>query len=135
MAAEDVANIRVLIPDTDAIYGNAGDEYLFADEELERFFAVGGSVLRAAGLAMIAVGNSESLISKVIVTQDLETDGAKAQKEWREAGRALLREAALMDIGEGEAFFEIINYRQGWEPEVPELTEWPFDGRYPYGWR
>jgi hypothetical protein len=135
MAAEDVANIRVLIPDTDAIYGNAGDEYLFADEELERFFTVGGgSVLRAAGLAMIAVGNSESLISKVIVTQDLETDGAKAQKEWREAGRELLRQAALIEAGEGDAFFEIINYGQGWQPEGKELAEWPFGGRYPYGY-
>lgn len=128
MAAEDVANIRVLIPDTDAIYGDSKDEYLFSDEDLERFFAIGGSVLRAAGLAMIAVGNSESLISKVIVTQDLETDGAKAQKEWREAGAELLKQARLIEGDENEAFFEIIDYGQGWVTRPPELTEWSLWG-------
>jgi len=132
MAAEDVLDIRTLIPDTDAIYGNAEDEYLFTDEQLERFYRLGGnSALRGAGLAMIAVGNSEAMISKVIVTQDLETDGAKAQKEWREAGRLLINRA---DAGEEFHGFELVNFRQGWREFPPELTETPWDGSWPYGY-
>lgn len=124
--------IRVLIPDLDAIYGENKDEYLFTDAQYASFYTVAkGSVLRAAGYAMIAVGNSEALISKVIVTQDLETDGAKLQKEWREAGRQLLIRADNDESWDG---FTLINYRDGWAPYPPELTEAPWDGSWPYGY-
>lgn len=131
---EDVLDIRTLIPDTDAIYGPSANENLFSDVEIGRFFRLGGNnALRGAGLAMIAVGNSESLISKVIVTQDLETDGAKAQKEWREAGMALLKRADIEEALGVNDVFELIDYKQGWEPVRPELTSPPWDGRWPYG--
>jgi hypothetical protein len=133
-SSEELAAIRVLIPDTDAIYGVNEDEYLFTDENYTSFFSVGeGSVLRAAGYAMIAIGNSEAMISKVIISQDLETDGAKAQKEWREAGRALLARADKGDA-DSEVIFDLIDFREGWMPYPPELTEAPFDGRWPYGY-
>lgn len=129
---EEILDIRALIPDTDAIYGPGKDEYLFPDSDIERFYRLGGnSALRGAGLAMIAVGNSESLISKVIVTQDLETDGAKAQKEWRDAGKLLLVRA---DIEDSYAGFILVNYREGWNPLAPELTESPWNGSWPYGY-
>jgi len=129
---EEILDIRTLIPDTDAIYGTNSDENLFTDDEISRFFRLGGnSALRGAGLAMIAVGNSESLISKVIVTQDLETDGAKAQKEWRDAGKALMARA---DMGDEFVGFELVNFRQGWREFPPELTETPWDGSWPYGY-
>lgn len=128
--SEDISDIRTLIPDDAPVYGDAENEYLFTDDQITRFHRIGKeNVLRAAGLAMIAVGNSEALISKVIVTQDLETDGAKAQKEWREAGRALIAAANSGEVWDG---FELINFREGWA--VPELTEPPFDGTYPYGY-
>lgn len=120
---DDILDVRTLIPDTDAIYGENADEYLFSDEEIASFFRLGNdNAKHAAGLAMIAVGNSEALISKVIVTQDLETDGAKAQKEWREAGKLLIQLAREDSQWDG---FELINYRQGWYPAVPELTDPP----------
>lgn len=128
--AEPKDLVRTLIPDTEAIFGAGEDEYLFADDQIENLLEIaGGSVLRAAGLAMIAVGNSEALISKVIKTQDLATDGSKLQDKWRESGEALLRRAAREDEGKALDYFEIIDFQEGWLAERPELTEhaiqWP----------
>jgi hypothetical protein len=129
---DDIEDVRTLIPDTDAVFGAGEDEHLFTDDQISRFFRLGGgNPVRAAGLAMIAVGNSEALISKVIVTQDLETDGSKLQDKWRAAGEAMLKRADKEDVFDG---FQIINFREGWLPYPPELTEPPFDGRWPYGW-
>lgn len=119
--------VRTLIPDTDKVFGDAGDEYLFADEQIDNFLTIaGGSVLRAAGLAMIAVGNSEALISKVIKTQDLQTDGSKLQDKWREAGETLLARADKEDEQGALDFFEIIDYQEGWTTDRAELTEYGF---------
>ncbi len=129
---EDVLDIRTLIPDTDAIYGDAENENLFDDDQIARFFRLGGgNALRGAGLAMIAVGNSEALIGKVIVTQDLETDSSKLQDKWRASGQALIASADAGDVFDG---FQIINYGDGWAIYPPELTETPFDGSWPYGY-
>lgn len=130
MASSPIELVRVLIPDTDAVFGAAKDEYLFADEELAKFLEVtGGSVLRAAGYAMIAVGNSEALISKVIKTQDLSTDGSKLQNQWRESGLAMFDRADKEDAANAMDFFDIIDFGEGWSMERPELTEygttWP----------
>lgn len=128
--AEPKDLVRTLIPDTEPIFGAGENEYLFADDQIENLLEIaGGSVLRAAGLAMIAVGNSEALISKVIKTQDLSTDGSKLQDKWRESGEALLRRAYKEDEGKALDYFEIIDFQEGWLAERPELTEhaiqWP----------
>lgn len=128
--ASERTDVRTLIPDTDAIYGAGANENLFTDDEIDRFFRLGGdNAIRAAGLAMIAVGNSEALIEKVIVTQDLETDGSKLQDKWRASGVALLKQAAVGDLFDG---FQIINFREGWTTGG-ELVE-PFTGEWPYGY-
>ena len=107
--ADDILDIRTLIPDTDAIYGAGEDENLFTDDEITRFYSLAGdNSLRAAGLAMIAVGNSEALIGKVIVTQDLETDASKLQDKWRQSGETLIKQADAGAVYDGA---EIINYR------------------------
>lgn len=128
--AEPKDLVRTLIPDTEPVFGDAKDEYLFPDEQIENLLEIaGGNVLRAAGLAMIAVGNSEALISKVIKTQDLATDGSKLQDKWRESGEALLTRADKEDEGKALDYFEIIDFQEGWLAERPELTEhaiqWP----------
>jgi hypothetical protein len=124
MAAEDIQDIRTLIPDDEAVFGDNEDEFLFTDEQLDRFFRLGGSsALRAAGLAMIAVGNSESLIGKVITTQDLSTDASKLQKEWRDSGKELIRRADLEDADAVDSMFTILNFREGWLPANGELVE------------
>jgi hypothetical protein len=117
--------VRTLIPDVDAIYGEDKNEYLFTPQQISDFLAAGGgNVLKAAGFAMITVGNSEAMIEKVIRTQDLTTDGSKLQQQWRESGLALLargdKETDAENVFDG---FQIIDYREGWAEWPPELTE------------
>jgi len=121
MADATVAQVRVLIPDTDQVFGEAKDEYLFSDEQLQTFIVIGkGNALYAAGLAMTAVGNSEALISKVIVSQDLETDGAKVQKEWAANGARYIQWGRAELAEEGFEFFELVYPTAH---RTPELTE------------
>ncbi len=101
--------IRVLIPDTDAIYGEDGGQYLFDAGDLEAFYEEGfENVKCAAGLAKIAVGGSEALILKVIKNYETTTNGAALMREWTAAGETLyelgLTELADADIG----VFEIV---------------------------
>jgi hypothetical protein len=74
--------VRLLIPDTDP------DVFLFDDSKITGFLAVeGGIVKRAAALALETAASNEAMVSKVIKTQDLATDGAKVSD-------ALLKRAA-----------------------------------------
>lgn len=130
MATEPKDLVRILIPDNEAVFGDAKDEYLFEDADIEKFLEIAnGSILRAAGLAMIAVGNSEALISKVIQTQDLKTDGSKLQSQWRESGQAMFDRADKEDAQNAAGYFDIIDYGEGWGSDRAELTEhgfvWP----------
>lgn len=123
--ASDIDLVRTLIPDTDAVFGEAEDEHLFEDAQITNFLTVaGGSILRAAGYAMIAVGNSEALIGKVIKTQDLMTDSSKLQDKWRQAGETLLLRADKDDQKDALDYFEIVDFQEGWAFERPELTEY-----------
>lgn len=118
METEDTLALRALIPDDAALPA----DQMFTDPQLEQFYKVaGGSLLRAAGYAVLAVGTSEALISKVIKTQDLSTDGAKIAAALTEKAEVLFQQADAMDAGEADNYFDIIDY--GWEPLTPELTE------------
>lgn len=117
--------VRVLIPDTDPVFGLAGDEYMLSDEQIDAFLEVAGnSVLRAAGFACVAIGNSEAIISKVIGTQDLRTDGPKVAEAFRENGKVYLARADKEEQDADFAFFQIIDFPVGDRP--PELTERPW---------
>lgn len=117
--------VRTLIPDKEAIFGAAGDEYMFTDEDIEDFFtAGGGSVLRAAAHANQAIATSEALISKQIRTQDLQTNGAAVANSLLERARQLFQQADQEDARANAEFFEIIDYGEGWSRERPELTEY-----------
>lgn len=124
-AAELVMDVRVLVPDDAPVFGPERNEYIFTDEQYVRFLKLGGgSALRAAGLAMIAVGNSEALISKVIKSQDLQTDGSKVQKEWRTAGLAYINSADIADRTEDRFDgFDLIDFNPNAGKRSPELTE------------
>lgn len=116
--ATDIEKLRVLIPDGEQIYDG---EYLFSDEDLTILVeAARGSVLRAAGYAKIAIGDSEALISKVIQTQDLRTNGAAVAEAFRKSGEALLKRADQEDELDNGFYFNIVYPNQ---PRVPELTE------------
>ena len=72
--ATDIQKMRVLIPDNEQIFDG---DYLFSDNDLNAYLEVANnSVLRAASYAVLAIATSEAMISKVIKTQDLSTNGA-----------------------------------------------------------
>lgn len=73
----DAGRVRLLIPDTDET--NA----LYADEEVAAFLELEGDVRSAAALALETAASSEAMVSKVIRTQDLATDGVKVAGELR----------------------------------------------------
>lgn len=121
----DIDVVRSLIPDTDQVFGPNDDEYLFDDTQIGNFLiAGGGNILRAAALACMAVGSSEAIISKIIRTQDLQTNGAQLQDSFTNKAKVLFARADTEDASSGSDYFEIINYREGWGPVRPELTEY-----------
>lgn len=130
--ADDIAVVRSLIPDTDAVFGDGENEYIFEDSDIQNFLAVAkGNALRAAAYACMAVGSSEAIILKVIRTQDLQTNGATLQDSFTNKAKVLFAQADREDASAGSDFFQIIDYGEGWDLERPELTEWPVLG---VGW-
>lgn len=116
--------VRVLIPDTEAVFGDSKNETLFSDDEIAMFLLAGSSsVLRAAGLACLAIGTSEALISKKIRTQDLQTDGPAVAESMRAKAALLFARADKEDDAANIGYFEIIDFGEGWG-NPPELTEW-----------
>jgi hypothetical protein len=126
-----IRQVRLLVPDTDAIYGPTGSDYLFSDDDVDAFLTLGhGNSKWAAGLAKIAVGGSEALILKVVRNYETSTDGATLMRQWTLAGQALIEEARLDIEAEAEAggFFYIVS--------PPSLDEPLFTEAVPrgYGW-
>lgn len=114
-----IGQVRLLINDV-------ADAPTFTDTEITAFLGlvVGGSVLRAAALALDTIATNEALVSKVIRTQDLATDGAKLSAELRARAAALRTQADdLDDAGLG---LEVVDFDPfaGWETE--ELSELPW---------
>ena len=114
-STEEIRAVRLNIPDVEPIYGAGGDEYLFEDPDIVIFLRQGhGNPMWAAGLAMIAVGNSEALIGKVIRNYETETDASKLQREWRTAGIELIKLGKSM-IDDGDSDFLMVAFPQ-WGP-------------------
>lgn len=124
MVATNIELVRTLIPDTDAVFGENGDQYIFEDAQIDNFITVGGNVLRAAALACMAVGSSEAIISKIIRTQDLQTNGAQLQESFTNKAKVLFGRADAEEAKLGIDSFEIIDFREGWYPNRVELTEY-----------
>lgn len=127
-----IRRIRNQVPDTDAIYGDDGEDYLFDDDAIKDFYsdasemhpqsAVATNIIRAAAYAKLAVGASEGIISKVIRTQDLSTNGAALMDSFTNQGKEMLARADKIDLDTTSTYFEIVDYNQ-YDPR-PELTEW-----------
>ena len=119
--ASTIAVIRSLIPDTDAVFEG---QTLFTDQELQNYYTAGNSSsLRAAAFAMLAIANSEAIISKVIRTQDLQTDGAKLAEAMRKNAELLFARADR-DEDSNNFYINIVDFGAGWTSDRPELTEW-----------
>lgn len=113
--------VRLQIPDSEPVFGDASDKYMFEDADIAIFLDQGaGNAMYAAGLAMIAVGNSEALIGKVMRNYETETDASKLQKEWRTSGIELIKIAKAL-VDDDDAGFFIVAY-----------PEWDA-GRHPEG--
>lgn len=98
----DVQKVRLLIADLDT-----GNQILTDNQVSDYLELESGSVRLAAATALEAIATSEVLISKVIKTNDLSTDGTKVAAELRAQAKNLreLEGAAL----EGEGFFDIVD--------------------------
>jgi hypothetical protein len=117
-SAAIIRRVRLLIPDTEAVYGDAGDEYIFPDEDIELYLDEGyENVKCAAGLAKLSIGGSEALIGKVIRNYETETDASKLLKEWTAAGEKLYDRglAEIADVAADEGIFEIVFPEFGYE--------------------
>lgn len=77
--AGTVQQVRLLIADQDP------ENQIFPDGVLQEYLDLNkGRTRRAAADALDAIATSEALISKVIRTQDLQTDGAKVADALRQ---------------------------------------------------
>ena len=98
------------------------DRQIFTDTQIDHYLALNaGNVRLAAADALDAIGLSEALVSKVIRTQDLQTDGVKLAAELR-ARADRLRKLAADETAAGEVdVFDIVPTGQR-RPCAPELT-------------
>ena len=111
----DVGRVRLLIPDTDE------DNTLLIDPQIDALLTMEGTVKLAAAAALDIIASSEALVSKVIRTQDLQTDGAKVAAELR-ARAAGLRQQVDDGVGDDSVGFDIADFDRwagyaGYPPE------------------
>jgi hypothetical protein len=78
-------------------------------------------VRRAAADALDTIATSEVLVSKVIRTQDLSTDGAKVADALRKQAQVLRQQADAADAAEDDGFFDVVDTLP--PCRRPELTE------------
>lgn len=116
-----VGQVRLLIPDT----AHDGDGlYLFEDEQIEALLALYADNVRyAAARAKDIIATDQTLLTKVIRTDDLSVNGAALGTELRLQAKSLREEADKSD--EAWDFFQIVY------PDVytypPEATPRPFE--------
>lgn len=96
---------------------------LLTDEHLHGYLSMNAdNVLRAAADALDAVATSESLVSKKIRTQDLQTDGPAVATDLRKKAAELRARADADDAkaAETDDVFEVIDFRPYCKPEGAE---------------
>lgn len=101
--ATDIGKVRLLIPDTDE------QNALLIDPQIEALLSMEGSVKLAAAAALDIIATSEALVSKVIRTQDLQTDGAKVAAELR-ARAAGIRQQVDEGVGDDSVGLAIVDF-------------------------
>lgn len=113
--ASDAGKVRLLLNDV-------GDPWVFQDEEIAAFLDLEGGVKRAAAQAIDTNATNEALASKVLRTQDLQTDGAKVADAMRKHAAALRAQADREDDVADEGFFEVVDVLGSGRCR-PELTQ------------
>ena len=133
-----VGKVRALIPDVEEVdWENDGNaSYMFTDNHLEGFLSLYPAIenpddvdytstvhiRRAAADAVDALATSEALISKVIKTEDLQTDGAKLANALIVRAQQLRRQAEKEedDLNAATAF-TVVDFQPARQP----CTTWP----------
>lgn len=117
--SDDVRRVRLLLNDVDPA------KQVFTAADIDDFLALeGGHVKLAAAQAIDTNASNELLASKVLSSQDWQTDGAKLADALRKHAAAL-REQHYRDVEDADdGWFEIVDAPGRW----PELTERPTAG-------
>ena len=115
--ATAVGQVRLLIPDVEQLTNpanpTAAAEYIFDDHQIQAFLTLyANSIKRAAAQAKLVLATSETLISKVIRTDDLQTDGAKLGAELRAQAKELRDQASEEELYEAYEDFEIVDFNR-----------------------
>lgn len=138
-----VGKVRALIPDIEQVDwesdGNAS--YIFSDNHLEGLLALYGvtsgsctttgaeitwKVRSAAADAVEAIAVSEALISKVVKTEDLQTDGAKVANALINRAALLRRQAKTEEEAlDAETGFTIVDYQPSRDCDPPPVPWTP----------
>lgn len=119
---ETIQMVRDLIPDIEEVdwEDNGSPSTLFTDAQITTYLFVNDeNIKRAAAQACRALAVSEALISKVIKTEDLQTDGPKVANALLVAARDLEQSADKDDEREDGSAFDVIPYY----PRPPQF--WP----------
>lgn len=113
-ATEAQDDVRLLIADTDST------NRMFSTRQIAQFLRLNAdNTRRAAAQALDVLASNEALVSKVIRTQDLQTDGAKVADALRKQAAELRRQADQGEDDSNSTGFEIVEYepyqcRPGW---------------------
>ena len=115
--ATAIGQVRLLIPDVEQLENPADPtaeaSYIFDDHQIQAFVSLyANSVKRAAAQAKLVLATSETLISKVIRTDDLQTDGAKLGAELRAQAKELRDQATEEELYEAYEDFEIVDFNR-----------------------
>lgn len=105
------AMVRLLLNDVD------DSAYVFTTQDITDFLTLeGNNVKLAAAQAIDTNADNEALASKVLRTQDLQTDGAKLADALHKRAQALRDQVDADDDG----WFEIVEYPSAYPPELSE---------------
>ncbi len=107
----EVGQVRLLIADVNE------SNLVLTDDQIDGLLAMEAGVKRAAAAALDAIAVSEVLVSKVIRSQDLTTDGAKVADALRALARQLRGQA---DEDDNAGFLDVIEFHPYPGPEATE---------------
>lgn len=111
----EIRRVRLLISDTDPA------NRIFRVDQIQDFLDLEGHVKLAAATALETIARSEVLISKVIKTQDLTTNGAAVAKELRESAGELRRQVIEAE-GDADSGFDVVDFVDPFTREREETS-------------
>lgn len=112
--------VRSLISDVEQVdfSGEGAPSYLFSDAHIDAYLSLYSDksprsrIKRATADARSAIAMSEALISKVITTEDLETDGSKVAAVFLNSAKQLREDADKDDEAAEEDYgFEVVDFQ------------------------